>query len=351
MLPVNLRKHFALPHLSKRLRKLAGAMRSLLALGVSALCGPAFGADASAAFMALTSGDLPAETCNAAGPTPAITALAVLPPGTRYRFSPAFVVPYYFDDEGEFNLIWNQDATLLVSAYLHPGVTRGPVALPLPPLAAWYAGFGGVPARTELALRVAAYDEAGRTLAASRLTWDCTSGTVLSLTHRGNALLAPAQVSLVEYYNASLDHYFMSADAAELADLDDGRHAGWTRTGRALHVLARDGAGADGVCRFYLPPSAGDSHFYAASARECADVAARFPQFVLESSAAFAVFAADAASGACPPGTIPVYRLWNARADSNHRYVTDIAARDLLVSAGYLPEGYGPDAVAFCALP
>ena len=31
----------------------------------------------------------------------------------------------------------------------------------------------------------------------------------------------------------------------------------------------------------------------------------------------------DPATGACPAGTVPVYRLWNQRADSNHRYTTD----------------------------
>jgi hypothetical protein len=44
-----------------------------------------------------------------------------------------------------------------------------------------------------------------------------------------------------------------------------------------------------------------------------------------------------------------VYRLWNARFDSNHRYTTDGGERDRLLSRGYVGEGYGPDAVAMCA--
>lgn len=305
-------------------------------------CGP---------YIALVASGQPPATCSSAGPTPVVTALVDLPPATRYRFSPAFFIPYFFDDEGEFNLIWNQDATLLVSAYSHPGTTRGTVVLPLPPLAAWYAGFGELPEHTELALRVAAYDEAGRTVATSRLTWDCTSGVVLSLVHRGNATLAPWPVPLVEYYNASLAHWFVSASANEIADLDHGRHPGWTRTGQEMRVLANAGTIAQGVCRFYLPPASGDSHFYGADDRECADVAARFPQFVLETPAAFAVFAPEAGSGSCAPGTRPVYRAWNARADSNHRYVTERSLRDALVAQGFVAEGYGPDVVAFCALP
>jgi hypothetical protein len=54
-------------------------------------------------------------------------------------------------------------------------------------------------------------------------------------------------------------------------------------------------------------------------------------------------------SGACPSGTAPVYRLWNGRADSNHRYTTDLAIRSQMISRGYIPEGYGALGVAMCA--
>jgi hypothetical protein len=43
-----------------------------------------------------------------------------------------------------------------------------------------------------------------------------------------------------------------------------------------------------------------------------------------------------------------MYRLWNQRADSNHRYTTNPAIRDLMIQQGYIAEGYGPDAVAMC---
>ena len=54
-------------------------------------------------------------------------------------------------------------------------------------------------------------------------------------------------------------------------------------------------------------------------------------------------------TGACAAGTVPVYRLWNQRADSNHRYTIDRAVRDQMVAAGYVAEGYGTDPVAMCA--
>jgi hypothetical protein len=103
------------------------------------------------------------------------------------------------------------------------------------------------------------------------------------------------------------------------------------------------------VCRFYLPPAFGDSHFFSASRAECADVAAKFPEFVLEDPAIMYVLLPDEASGACPSDSVAVYRLWNRGASTNHRYTADPATRQEMITAGWLPEGYGPRAVAFCA--
>jgi len=57
----------------------------------------------------------------------------------------------------------------------------------------------------------------------------------------------------------------------------------------------------------------------------------------------------DATNGACPAGTAAVYRQWNQRIDSNHRYVADPTLRAAMIERGYLSEGYGVDGVALCA--
>jgi hypothetical protein len=57
----------------------------------------------------------------------------------------------------------------------------------------------------------------------------------------------------------------------------------------------------------------------------------------------------DAATGACPPGTVAVYRLWNNRTDSNHRYTADPTIKAAMLAKGYVAEGYGPDATIMCA--
>jgi hypothetical protein len=80
-------------------------------------------------------------------------------------------------------------------------------------------------------------------------------------------------VRSVEYYHAALDHYFVSALAADIEALDSGRIGGWTRTGLSFHVFpsqAAGGAGVSPVCRIIIPPP-GDSHFFSASPLECAD--------------------------------------------------------------------------------
>jgi hypothetical protein len=103
------------------------------------------------------------------------------------------------------------------------------------------------------------------------------------------------------------------------------------------------------VCRFYLPPDSGDSHFFSASADECADVARRFPQFVLEDPEVMFMGVPDVATGTCPAASTPVYRLWNGRSSTNHRYTTSAATRSAMLAAGWIAEGYGPLGVAMCA--
>lgn len=177
----------------------------------------------------------------------------------------------------------------------------------------------------------------------------------------GSFTIYPPVVSVLEYYNASLDHFFYTASAPDIDALDNGRSIGWQRTGYTFRVqtstitVAGDPLGVQPVCRFYIPLELGDSHFYSASSEECERVQQRFPAFKLETAAAFYVWQPyDANASLCESpwdyaGLVPVYRLWNGRADSNHRYTTDKAVRDAMVATGYIAEGDGPDAIAFCS--
>lgn len=156
-------------------------------------------------------------------------------------------------------------------------------------------------------------------------------------------------VPVVEFHHAQRDHHFISARADEIAALDAAQIPDWRRTGNVFHAWPVYVEGASRVCRFYLPPAYGDSHFFSAFADECRSVAERYPGFVLEDAEAFYVLLPDVSSGACAGSSDPVFRMWNGRSDTNHRYTTDAGARQAMLAAGWISEGYGPSGVGWCA--
>ena len=139
-------------------------------------------------------------------------------------------------------------------------------------------------------------------------------------------------------------------DRVEIAALDSGQFKGWRRTGFSFNAYTRPVPGVSPVCRFYVPPQYGDSHFYSASPAECSAVRAQFPQLSYEAPDVFYVGLPDTVTGVCPNNGTPVYRLWNRRPDTNHRYTTSILLRNQMLARGYVAEGYGPNAVAMCSV-
>ncbi|MGH8849555.1 MAG: hypothetical protein ACREYD_01040 [Casimicrobiaceae bacterium] len=164
-----------------------------------------------------------------------------------------------------------------------------------------------------------------------------------------------AEVDVVEYQRGADGDYFLTADAGEVAALDTGAIAGWVRTGQRFHAYAAGSvlqADQSPVCRFYGRPEAGQhSHFFSAYADECAAIASWLSdQWLLESANVFVVSLPGADDGSCAPGTVPVYRLYNnAPASVGHRYTTSAAIQSQMMAAGWVAEGFGPDAVAMCA--
>lgn len=163
-----------------------------------------------------------------------------------------------------------------------------------------------------------------------------------------------ATVTVAEYFNASLAHYFITSNRNEITVLDNGVVEGWSRTGETFKAYVASDAPALGiapVCRFYGRPDAGlDTHFFSASSAECDDLLAAFAQgWILESPSVFYVYLPDAETGSCRGGTVPVYRVYNKRADANHRYTTSLSLRRQMTDEGWVVEGYGPDAVGMCA--
>ena len=165
-----------------------------------------------------------------------------------------------------------------------------------------------------------------------------------------DALNTSNQAVAVEFYNRSLNHYFITIDGNEINLLDTGQLRGWERTGVRFLAYSVPTAGANPVCRFYMRPEAGDSHFYSASPAECQQTLDRFgASWIYESPAVFYIALPDQVTGACPANTRPIWRFLNNRT-TNHRYTPEVTIRDMLRNnPDWTAEGYGLDGVIMCS--
>jgi hypothetical protein len=152
-----------------------------------------------------------------------------------------------------------------------------------------------------------------------------------------------ANVMTVEYYHVPSEHYFVTADPAEIAFLDAKTEWQWYRTGLRYRVSDAPRDGLVPVCRYYTDAFGSQpTHFYSASTAECGAVAAN-PDWTYE-GIAFYVPMPDA-QGHCSAGNVPVYRLYNNGRNGapNHAYTPHAAQRTALREAGFVEEG-----IAFC---
>ena len=144
------------------------------------------------------------------------------------------------------------------------------------------------------------------------LQYDCMTGNNGGGLPTGNTLVSAGEpgsdsVTLIEYYHAAFDHYFVTAIADEIQKLDNGTFVGWARTGLSFNVFA-SGASNAAVCRFFstaFDPKS--SHFYTPVASECATVKTN-PNWQFEGE----VFNVDLpVAGECAANRRPLYRLYN----------------------------------------
>jgi len=151
------------------------------------------------------------------------------------------------------------------------------------------------------------------------------------------AALEPT-ATVIEFYNASLNHYFITAFPEEAAMLDQGIVVpGWIRTGVQWQAWASatDNPSAVPVCRFYGSPIGPNSHFYTADPAECTfvkqDAAWRFE--------AIAFYIDVAQNGNCGADTTPVYRSFapgTGLTDMNHRYLVDMTMYEHMAASSIL---------------
>lgn len=182
------------------------------------------------------------------------------------------------------------------------------------------------------------------------IVYDGSAGLTHPEVHRASIEIVVADsgfwATVVEYFNARLGHYFITADAQEINLLDRGGMSDWVRTGETFQAFAPHVVGSQisGMCRLYGLPGAGiDSHFFASN-EECDIALSRWPNaWVPESRVAFGRtlmdLGANQGNTTCTDAGRPLYRLYNNRPDANHRYTTSRAIRDAMLAKGWISEG------------
>jgi len=154
----------------------------------------------------------------------------------------------------------------------------------------------------------------------------------------------------IEFYHASFNHYFISADNDEVAGLDAGVFQGWARTGEAFRVTEETTPGSAPVCRFFSVGFAPlSTHFYTPYPQECEGLKTN-PAWLYE-RIAFGLMLPDAPpSRGCRAGTRALYRLWNRNLGGapNHRYTTSPFTFGTMQGLGWQYEGEFPTRVFAC---
>ena len=164
---------------------------------------------------------------------------------------------------------------------------------------------------------------------------------------------AGGEAGVLEYYNTTLNHYFL-ATGPDIDFIDTGRAGpGWIRTGESFKAWPQMPSdtlvAAAPVCRFYGAPAGGpNSHFFSSTAADCALLKRPGSGWFYEGD--FWYIRPVPASGRCPDGYLGVHRLYNNRYwpfnDSNHRFTTSDSTYAEMVRKGWIGEG-----TVMCARP
>lgn len=170
------------------------------------------------------------------------------------------------------------------------------------------------------------------------------------------AVVVPTRVTVVEYYHAGLNYYFMTSRDNEKALLD--AVPAWARTGATFPMLAYPEPAVSGNVRFFFDKVAKSgtrgSHFYTISSSDVAALTAlnptnaatpQKPQNEGVDSYAYRPNGAGI-SATCGAGQVPVYRLFRGSKfpdDPNHRFTASLAIYNQFVAQNWDGEG-----VAFC---
>ena len=166
-----------------------------------------------------------------------------------------------------------------------------------------------------------------------------------------------AKRTMIEYFLPSLNYYFLTSRANEIALLDSV--PAFTRTGQSFPVFVNRAAGTQPITRFLFNKVAlnggRDGHFYTLVDGEISALTslnptnAPTPKFpVSEGTDSYAYLpAVEGVGGSCAAGLTPIYRVFRGNDrfpdDPNHRFTTSTALYNEFVAKGWTGEG-----VKFC---
>ena len=159
-------------------------------------------------------------------------------------------------------------------------------------------------------------------------------------------LAAEPGATIVEFFNSTSSKYFISANPADWALLDQYASIGWKRTGVTFSAFTQgQDASAKPVYRFFAP--AVGSHFFTISESDRA-LLSNTPGFTAEGIAWYAYDQLQtlvATINPCASGSTALYRTFNngSSGPANHRYFQDYGFYQSYAAKGYALEG-----VAMC---
>jgi hypothetical protein len=298
--------------------------------------------------------EMPLGRSRAAGPCPVGAPDWVPPPGSgdrdaAIRAAPAarhFLLLLLFSmafraQAGNISLTWDPVYSPALAGYtIHYGPAASYYTTSIPVGNATTTTVSHLPEGATYHFAVTAYDWSG---VPSRY-----SNEVVAIVTSGPPIVL-STIEVIEYYHEAFDHYFVTGTTTEIALLDSGSFAGWTRTGYGFSAYAASSLVGSDVCRFFSTSfGAKSSHFYTPIASECRLVKGN-PDWQFE-GAVFRVEVPDS-DGSCAEGTGPVYRLYNDGDGGapNHRYTSNLYLRARMLEHGWIAEGYGPLGVIMCA--
>ena len=151
-------------------------------------------------------------------------------------------------------------------------------------------------------------------------------------------------ITVVEYFNSTLNAYFISGRSSEQSALDTSPY--FLRTGMSFQALSTNPVtgGAGGICRFYVALTAPytNTHFYGRLGVDCESLRSKNLAGFTWEGFDFAFPSTPTSTSVCPVGTKPIYRSFRAASGGvtpNHRYSSDFTAYTSNAALGFVGEG------------